>query len=270
MQARSFILSFSTKTLILIRMHSYFLVRVCWKLHHLHTQFLRDRIGACPLQEAKLEHGAAPQGWWGCAHSGVSTSLLLGLMVEDSGPGVWGHCWYRREYLGRVLLPKRDRGGMTVTEREREVHTGRGSQKCWSKQKAELGNTAGCWGKGGSGSLGRKFWLSRLHVLCQGRSWLGGEELGRGKGWAGNHHCSWGEARGMGTGGGRGHQGCPSWWGQVILGAPAIRPREASYACVSLSATSWSCQPGEQNLLRDKEEAELQKTNPEQKDSIDR
>ena len=115
--------------------------------------------------------------------------------------------------------------------------------------------------------------LPRLHVLCQGRSWLGGEELGRGKGLSWEPSLQLG-ARGQRHGDRRRRRGT----GAVHPGGDrsdlwrSCRPttQEASYACVSPSCNQLILSAWKQDLLQDKEEDELQKTNPEQNDSIDR
>lgn len=89
-----------------------------------------------------------PELMRGCPSFRVShfSSLLLGLTVEDGGPGFGATADTEESISEEGAAPKKGYGENDSDERgQRERgHAGRCSQKCRSKQKAELGNTAGC------------------------------------------------------------------------------------------------------------------------------
>lgn len=66
--------------------------------------------------------------------------------VEDGGPGFGATADTEESISEEGAAPKKGYGENDSDERgQRERgHAGRCSQKCRSKQKAELGNTAGC------------------------------------------------------------------------------------------------------------------------------
>ena len=125
MQTRSFILSFGTKTLLLIRGRLVTFSLMCWKLASLtHTVSgdTQDR-GLSPCRRSSWSRELLPELMRGHPSFRVShfSFLLLGLMVEDGGPGFGATADTEESISEEAAAPKKGYGQNDDDERgERE------------------------------------------------------------------------------------------------------------------------------------------------------